>query len=284
MKMKFGSVGHVLVAFLLVLAIASCGGSGGGGGGATTVGTTVGTNAGGGSNISLGAGTAFPGFYLEFQDSSGVPVDPLNLRPGTTVRVQAVGYDTASNKTTLTTTNVVVNGGTGVTVDANRDMRGSSATGFFQVSATVTIAGTPRTLNQECRYTVQTALVKGNARTIVGSRPVKFLQIDVYDVAGTRIGSGLSSSSGEFNIYTTTAARSFTFNTAGIDRINESNTLNQYRLYRILRYASKYYNAGDVACAASLPSFSGSTLTLPSTAIIPEVSSGPPPPPSGCAE
>ncbi len=285
MKMKFGSAGHFLVAFVLVLAIACGGGGGGGGGGGANAGGNAGGNGGGGgSNTSLGAATAFPGFYLEFQDGSGVPVDPLNLRPGTTVKVQAAGYDSLGNKTTLSTTGVSVNGGAGVVVDANRNMTGSAATGFFQVSGNVTIAGVPRTLTQECRYTTQTAVVQGNVRTLTGSRAVKFLQVDVYDTNGNRIGSALCSGTGAFKIYTTTAARKFNLNNTSLDQINANNSLNQFRLYKILRYSSTYFNTGDVSCAADLPSFNGATATLPANAIVLEVSSGPPPPPTGCAE
>ncbi len=69
----------LFVTFIIIL---GCGGGGGG-----TTGTSSGTT----------GGAPLAGQYLEFIDSFGSSVDPLNLTVGQSVTVEFVNYDTFRN-------------------------------------------------------------------------------------------------------------------------------------------------------------------------------------------
>lgn len=281
MKLKMSSAGYWLVAFVLILA-AACGGGGGGGG--TSTNGNGGGNGGSGGNFSLGTQFGLQGFFIEFQDGGGTPVDPVNLRVGSTVKLQGVFWNKSGQKTNLNNA-ITLSGSTGgATLDASRNLRSSNATGFFQANMTVVVNGVNEVITQQVRFTNSTVVVQGTVNTFKSKAP-KYLQIDIFDPNGNKVGAGTVAGNGSFRAtVTTTSANRFTINSASIDNFNNSNiaTDTDHRMYRVVRYQSANYPAGDISCTPFLPALSASGATLPAIVYIPEVSSGPPPVPDGC--
>jgi hypothetical protein len=266
MKKKMGSAGYWLVALLLILAVA-CGGGGGGG------------SSSGGGNGGGGAQSVVPGIFIEAQNGSGQTIDIANLRPGTTAQVRLVRYDALGNRTVLTPTSISISGNTAGVTFSGGNLSANAPTGYFEINASFS----GDAYSADGHFTNSTIQVSGFVNTFLNTKKPKNLQLDFYNNAGSLVGVATVDGTGAFHGFMdSSAATRFTVDVDSVDNFN-NDPGNANRLYKVFRYQSTNFTSGDFACSAALPALGATGATLPATVFVPEVSSGPPPPPSGCS-
>jgi len=260
--LKIWTNNSVLAAVLAVLIGVSLG-CGGGGGGPSS-------NGGGG-----GGGGAIPlaGQYLEVFGSNGAQVDPLNLSAGTSYTVQFVNYDPVGARTVLTGSNWTLQGTAVATVSSAGVLQIPSDPNVnFKVSATASVSGSPKTLSQDMRVAKGTASVSGKVMSSNGVTGLVYVQVDIYDVNLIRVGGCLTGNGGNFTAICPTTAKWITLKNTTIPDI----------YFSAMSYQGKDYSVFGTTCLAQLPTLSGGNNTLPANMVVPRLSDGPPPPPSGC--
>lgn len=255
---------HGLLALTLGLLIA-CGGGGGG---------PSSTGGGGGGG---GGGGAIPvaGQYLEVFASNGSQVDPQNLAANSSYSVQFVNYDVVGARTVLAASNWVVQGTSAASISSNGVMQVAADPNVnFIVSAKATVSGTVKTLTQDLRVARGGASVSGKVISTDGVTGLVYTQVDIYDANLNKVGGALAFKNGAFTAVCPTNAKWITLKAVTIPDT----------YFRALSYQNKDYSVFGTTCLAALPVLSGGSNTLPANLIVPRLSDGPPPPPSGCGQ
>lgn len=264
--MKVGLYAAIVGFLLGVALIIGCGGGGGGGG-------TGGP--GGGSGGGLGTDAPLAGQYIEFVDGGGNIVDPLCLRPGDVIQLQAVNYDPAGNRTVLATGSWTSAGGGGGTFSLTSAgvLTINSNTGFFQIRVTATVGGGTVNLVQDARGTTETTTISGRVTDAFSGTGIKYIQIEFY-AGGARVGATLTGDNGNFTACVPTTV-------TGVSAKGATIPASTY--YRQLRYNGSDYTVDGSTCAIPFTvSNAGGNNAMPFNIRLIPVSSGPPPPPGGC--
>ncbi len=259
---------NALLALLVSLVIAvGCGGSTSGGGGGNG-------NGNGSDSRELGTQAPKSGQYLEFIDSNGRNIDPYALRPGESITVQAVNYDSQGNRSVLPVTSWFLVGGAGNAVLNNGVLTLSGSTGVFKVEASALLGATPVSLARFGRASSNTTIVTGRVVGMLTGAGVKYVELTFYDSLGVQVGGALTGDDGYFYGVVPATAR-------GVNGVKGSIDTTTY--YKLLKYQGTIYTMGTASCAIVIPApIAGNKNPLPSTLRLPEVVSGPPPPPGGC--
>lgn len=263
------SVWVVAVAFMVAGMIVGCGGGGGGGTGAT--GSSSGTNSG-----STGAPAA--GQYLEFFRSGTGRVNPLSLQTGIQYYIEFVNYDTFGSRTVLNASNFTKSGsGSAAVTLTNTGLLTltSNPGGLVTISATATVAGSPRTVSQDVAVAItgSTAQVRGRLLSTDGVTPLTNVQVEFYDEGNNYAGSVLTGGDGRFVGTVRTTARRLTLKGDTIPT----------PYYKSMRYQGQNYAIAGLSCPLVLPTLSaGQNYVMPESIFISRKVDGPPPPPSGC--
>lgn len=263
--MKIWTNNSVLAAVLAVLLGVSLGCGGGGGGPSSS-------NGGGGGG---GGGGAVPlaGQYLEVFASNGAPVDPLNLNVNNTYTVQFVNYDLVGARTVLSASNWALQGTGVVSISGAGIMQVPSDPNVnFRVSASANVSGTVKTLTQDMRVARGSASVSGKVMSSNGVTGLVYVQVDIYDANLIRVGGCRTGNGGNFTAVCPTNAKWITLKSTTIPDI----------YFSAMSYRGKDYSVFGTTCLAQLPTLSGGNNTLPADMVVPRLSDGPPPPPSGC--
>lgn len=255
------------VALVMLLIILGCGGGGGGGIG----------GGGGGSTVNPSTAAKPAGQYLEFFRGSTL-VDPMNLIVGDSIQIQFVNYDIVGNRTVLSASGWTLIGtgaGTVMTVNSSGQLTiNSQPNAIISVSASANVSGTPKTLTQD--IFVPTAIgtrIAGRMLATTTSVPVVGIQIEFINSSGDIVGGAVSDAVGNFNGLTQPTAVSL--------RLKPSSVPAAY--FAAIKYQSVNYAVTGTACLLQVPTpIPGSTVSFPSTILIPRQADGPPPPPSGC--
>lgn len=255
-----------IAAFVAIVVVLGCGGGGGGTGGS---GSTSG-GLGGGAKPAAGQ-------YLEFF-RSGSLVDPLNLNVGDIVTVQYVNYDQLGVRTALAVTNWGLTGsgaGSAVTLTNTGVMQViSRPTGFLNLTATATVIGQPKTLNQDVFVSPATnTRVSGRLLANTSNVAVGGVQFEFVDNGGNVVGAAITGYDGRFT--------GVVGNNATRLRLKPQTVSAFY--FAAIKYQNVDYAVTGNACLLTLPGLvAGGSVSFPSNIFLPRQQDGPPPPPSGC--
>lgn len=253
----------LLSALILVPLFVGCGGGG----------------AGGGDPDPPPSGTyPFAGTYIEVHGSGASGrMDPLNLRPGQSGTLQLVRYTADGSRTVLRPTWSVQGAGGAVTVEpATGSLQViGPATGVFGFSAN--LAGTIH--QQDGRVVQETTTVSGVVRPVFSSLGVRFIQIELFDDAGNKVGGAVTDGDGRFQ--------------ASVPAVSlhlgaKQTTIPTHRVgtapgfYRILRYNALNFLPEDSTCRIPIGTpTSGGDNALPFTVELVPLTQMPPFP-NGC--
>ncbi|HEY0866162.1 MAG TPA: hypothetical protein VGE01_02215 [Fimbriimonas sp.] len=244
-----------MVVSLLIL-VFGCGGGGGGG-----------DDGGNGGN----------GGYTRIQVvalSAGKYIDTENLRPGQTVQMRLIGYNSANELTVLNATNWRTNAPASVaTINASGSL---TAVATSNTAYTVSATFEGKTYSAPLRVRNSVATVTGKVRTS-GGKAVGGATIVFYDGPGEfarEVGRTRVAVDGTFRAQLPASAKTFS-----VDLSDLTGYWDQF-----------FYNGGEYStvtpgCYADLPNFTtGQTVALPADIVLRAKTGGPPPPPPGCFE
>lgn len=258
------------LAFLIVAR-----GGGGGGGGTTIGGGNGGGNGGGTGNFGF---APLAGQYIEFVNQAGNGVrDPFNLAVGDTVTLRLVNYDSAGNRTVLTTSNWSLTGATSAQIALNPASGVlqviSRPANFWSVSVSASIGGTNTVFTQRAFVPNASTIVRGRVVNDATGAPLIYVDVEFYNAQDELIGASKTLANGEF-------AATVPGSVAGMSM--DPNKVPAAHFYRTIRYSGVWYTMDGTTCAIKIGPFGPGGNTLPAPLRVPPSGTAPPPPPAGC--
>lgn len=259
------------VIIALVVGLTGCGGGGGGGGGL------------GGYGSGTGA-VPEPGQYIEFtRVSGGAAVDPYNLKVGDVVKMVLANYNLLGDREELFTGSWSSSvGASFIALDsASGQFTVVASPGiYFQFQTTSVIGGSNTLFSQAARVPIATPTVIGRVVDLnnfsgspsdVGS---PHIQVEFFNLAGTRVGSARTDAKGWFIASVPTSA---------IRMMVLSGSIPTSKYFRSVYYQNSVFSPLDPSCRISIgPLFNGSN-SVPAAMALPQTAGSIPPPPTGCS-
>lgn len=255
------------LACALLLAL-GCGGGGGAGGGS-------------GSGGSTGSGAApAPGQYIEFFDTNGNWLDPLNLPLSQTGSAVIASYDSLGGRTPLVASAWATTAPGNVPINGLGTFAVNSSPGAeFLFRGTASIFGVPTVFEQAAAVPSGTATIAGRVvelglftGTPTGTG-VPHVRVDFFNISGTKVASARTLQDGRFRaVAPTTVQYMMIYGDSVTTKYNRS-----------VYYQGLFYSPADTGCRIVIGPISAGTNNIASSMALHLAAAGPPPPPSACS-